>query len=155
MEKITLKLAEFYNLEAELAGVSNRQTQEVVSKGLLGEKGLKLIIKYWLTDLLKKVTAEKESIEKLKEELIKKHGTEGEGGAVNIPVYIFKKDADGKDTEVPEKINPEYAKFDAEFGELLQEERELEHFAFTLDHFSNVEPDGNYPTFFKLIKITE
>jgi len=38
MEKITLKLYEFYNLEAELNGVTNQQNGEVTSKGLLAEK---------------------------------------------------------------------------------------------------------------------
>ena len=33
MEKITLKLSEFYQLEAELNGVTNQQTGEVLSKG--------------------------------------------------------------------------------------------------------------------------
>ena len=32
MEKITLKLSEFYQLEAELNGLSNQQTGEVISK---------------------------------------------------------------------------------------------------------------------------
>ena len=54
MEKVSLKLFEFYNLEAELSGLTNQQTGQVISKGLLNEK-IKLTTKYWLTDLLKKV----------------------------------------------------------------------------------------------------
>ena len=65
MEKITLKLHEFDALEAELNGVSNQQTGEVIAKGLLSEK-IKLTTKYWLSDLNKKVAAEKESVEKQK-----------------------------------------------------------------------------------------
>ena len=57
MEKITLKLSEFYQLEAELNGLSNQSTGEVISKGLLSEK-IKLTTKYWLHDLNKKVAAE-------------------------------------------------------------------------------------------------
>ena len=67
MEKVTLKLQEFYSLESELNGVVNNQTGEVVAKGLLSEK-IKLTTKYWLHDLSKKVSTEKESVEKLKEE---------------------------------------------------------------------------------------
>ena len=37
MEKVSLKLHEFYNLEAELNGVTNQQTGEDTSKGLLAE----------------------------------------------------------------------------------------------------------------------
>jgi N-methylhydantoinase B/oxoprolinase/acetone carboxylase alpha subunit len=94
MEKITLKLHEFYALESELNGVTNQQTGEVVSKGLLSEK-IKLVTKYWLTDLNKKVAAEKESVEKLKEELIKKYGKEEEG-AISIPMAIDQVDENGE-----------------------------------------------------------
>ena len=38
MQKTSLKLYEFYNLEAELNGVVNTQTGEVTSKGLIAEK---------------------------------------------------------------------------------------------------------------------
>ena len=74
MNKVTFKLHEFYNLDAELNGVVNQQNGEVVSKGLMSEK-IKLTTKYWLTDLAKKVAAEKQAVEALKEELIKKHGS--------------------------------------------------------------------------------
>ena len=87
MEKVTLKLHEFYALDAELNGVMNQQTGEVITKGLLGEK-IKLTTKYVLTDLSKKASAEKEAVEKLKEDLIKKHGDEDEKGGVSIPMYI-------------------------------------------------------------------
>ena len=46
MEKISLKLYEFYNLDSELNGVTNQQTGEKISAGLLAEK-LKLTDKYW------------------------------------------------------------------------------------------------------------
>ena len=49
MEKISFKLFEFYNLDSELNGVTNQQTGEVVSKGVLSEK-IKLTTKYWLSD---------------------------------------------------------------------------------------------------------
>ena len=61
MEKISLKLYEFYNLESELNGVTNQQTGEKISAGLLAEK-LKLTTKYWLTELGKKVAAEKAGV---------------------------------------------------------------------------------------------
>ena len=38
MEKITLKLFEFYNLDAELNGLTNQGTGEVIAAGLLREK---------------------------------------------------------------------------------------------------------------------
>ena len=74
MEKSSLKLHEYYTLEAELNGVVNQQTGQVVSKGLLGEK-IKLTTKYWITDLAKKAVSEKEAVEKIK--------------ALNLPTQVL------------------------------------------------------------------
>ena len=154
MEKVTLKLHEFYALEAELNGVTNRQTGEVLAKGLLNEK-IKLTTKYWLHDLTKKVAAEKESVEKLKEELIKKYGTTDEEGNVSIPMYINEMIDEETKEIVSRDINPDFVKFQNDFNGLLEEDRELEYKGFKLEEFDNVETDGNYSTFFKLIKVDE
>jgi hypothetical protein len=154
MEKVTLKLHEFYALEAELNGVSNRQTGEVLAKGLLNEK-IKLTTKYWLHDLTKKVAAEKESVEKLKEELIKKYGTTDEDGNVSIPMYINEMIDEETKEIVSRDINPDFVKFQNDFNLLLEESRELEYKGFKLEEFDNVETDGNYSTFFKLVKVGE
>jgi len=153
MEKITLKLQEFYQLEAELNGVTNQQTGEVLAKGLLSEK-IKLTTKYWLTDLVKKITAEKESIDKLREELVKKYGVE-ENGGINIPIYINEVIDDETKEVVSREINPNFVSFQNDFNLLLQEERELEYHPFKLEEFENVETEGVYVTFFKLIEVGE
>ena len=153
MEKISLKLYEFYNLDSELSGVTNQQTGEKVSAGLLAEK-LKLTTKYWLTELAKKVAAEKTTVETLKEELIKKHGEADETGNISIPMYIdIVKDEDGK--IVDGKNNPKFIEFQSEFNALLQEEKELEYKPVSLSELENIESDGNYPTFFKLVVADE
>ena len=153
MEKVTLKLHEFYALDAEINGVVNQQTGEVIAKGLLGEK-IKLTTKYQLTDLSKKVVAEKESVEKLKEDLIKKHGEEDEKGGVSIPMYInIVTNEQGETTS--RDINPKFVEFQNAFNTLLQEERELEYKPFKLEEFENVETDGAYITFFKLVNAGE
>ena len=163
MEKVTLKLYEFYNLEAELNGLVNQQTGEKIATGLLAEK-LSMVTKYWLSDLAKKVATEKESIEKLKEELIKKHGTEDDKGGISIPMSIDEVDADGNavkttDAEgnetVKKVINPEFVAFEKEFNELLQQERDVEYNTFKLADFSAVETSQNYTTFFKLVSVEE
>ena len=153
MEKINLKLFEFYNLDSELSGVMNQQTGEKISAGLLAEK-LKLTTKYWLTELAKKVAAEKTTVETLKEELIKKHGEADETGNISIPMYIdIVKDKDGK--IVDGKNNPKFIEFQNEFNELLQEEKELKYKTINLNGFENIESDSNYPTFFKLVVADE
>lgn len=152
MEKVTLKLFEFYNLESELNGSINQQTGEIVSKGLLNEK-IKLTTKYWLTDLLKKVTDEKQSVEKLKDDLIKKYGKESEGG-ISIPMYIdIETNEEGE--VISRKLNPDFISFQNDFNLLLQEERELEYKSLSLSDFDSVESEGNYATFFKLVKVDE
>jgi len=153
MEKSSLKLHEYYTLEAELNGVVNQQTGQVVSKGLLGEK-IKLTTKYWLTDLAKKAVAEKEAVEKIKEELIKKHGETDDQGGISIPMYInIVTDEEGQ--IVSREVNPKFVEFQNEFNALLDEEREVEHNAFKLEEFESVESDANYQVFFKLIKVGE
>jgi len=153
MEKITLKLYEFYNLEAELNGVTNQQNGEVTSKGLLAEK-IKMTTKYWLNDLVKKVVTEKEACETLKQELIKKHGEADEQGNVSIPMYINEvKNEEGQ--TVSREINPKFVEFQNEFNAVLNEDKELEYKGFTLEEFENVESEGKYDTFFKLIKVGE
>jgi hypothetical protein len=153
MEKVTLKLQEFYQLSSELNGFVNQQTGETVSKGLLSER-VKLTTKYWLADLAKKIAAEKESIDKLREELIKKYGVE-ENGSVNIPVYINEVIDDETKEVVSREINPDFISFQNDFNLLLQEERELEYRPFKLEEFENVETDGVYTTFFKLVEVGE
>ena len=153
MEKITLKLSEFYQLDAELNGVTNQQTGEKLANGLLNEK-VKLTTKYWLTDLSKKVSAEKEAVEKVKNELIQKHGEADEQGNISIPLYINEQtDEEGK--VVSREINPKFVEFQNEFNTLLEETRELEHKGFKLEELESVESADNYPVFFKLIKVDE
>lgn len=163
MEKISLKLFEFYNLDAELNGLTNQQTGEKIASGLIQEK-LSLVTKYWLTDLGKKVAAEKAAVEELKNDLIKKYGKEDDKGGVSIPMVIEELDADGqviKDLDkdgnwfTKKTINPDYQSFEKEFNDLLQTEKELEYKVFTLDDFEKVETSENYGTFFKLIKVEE
>ena len=160
MEKISLKLFEFYNLDAELNGLTNQQTGEKISTGLIQEK-LSLTTKYWLTSLGKAVAAEKAAVEELKNDLIKKYGKADENGNISIPMVIDEVDAEGnavkstdsEGNEFTKKIlNPDFQQFEKEFNELLQTEKELEYKPFALEDFEKVETSENYVTFFKLIK---
>jgi hypothetical protein len=163
MEKISLKLFEFYNLDAELNGLTNQQTGEKIASGLIQEK-LSLVTKYWLTELGKKVAAEKAAVEELKNDLIKKYGKEDDKGGISIPMVIEELDSEGQPMKDVDKdgnwftkkvINPDFQLFEKEFNDLLQTEKELEYKAFTLEDFEKVETSENYTTFFKLIKVEE
>ena len=152
MNKIKLKLHEYYALEAELNGMINQETGQVIITSLISETK-KLTTKYWLNDLAKKVAVEKESVESLKKELINKYGEADEQGSVFIPIYInIVKDEE--DNIVSKDANPKFIEFQSNFNDLLNEERELEYKGFKLEDFKDVEVGGVYNTFFKFIEVS-
>lgn len=160
MEKITLKLFEFYNLDSELNGTVNQQTGQRITTGLMQEK-LSLTTKYWLTKLSKKVAEEKAIIEDLKNDLIRKYGKEDGNGSISIPMLIEELDEAGNPVYIPNSegeqvtkkmVNPDFKQFEKEFNDLLQTEKELEYKAFKLEDFEKVETSENYSTFFQLIE---
>jgi hypothetical protein len=144
MEKITLKLYEFYNLDTELNGIPDKEIP-----GLLREK-LSIVLKYWLNDLSKKVVTERQEIDTLKNDLIKKYGVPDKDGNINIQMIIEETDAETGETT--KKVNPSYQDFEKEFSELLQTDKELEYKPLKLSDFENLETTNNYTTLFKLIK---
>lgn len=140
-QKTKLTLGELYGLDAELNGLSNTQSGEVLIKGLLNQP-LPIKTKYWLTRLKDIVASEKKTVDDLRNELIKKYGTEEEGGNYSIPAFL---DKEGKER------NPSFDEFNKELEELLKTEKELEHAVFTIDMFESLETEENYGIFFKLI----
>jgi hypothetical protein len=152
MKKINLKLIEIIKLEAELNGVRNNQTGEILTPGLLQEK-MSLVTKYWLTDLAKKMTAEKNSLEELKNELIIKYGKKDEKGNVSILMVIEEEVEENGKKVLQKKINPVYQQFEKELSELLETEKEIEYKELNIEDFSKVETSENYSTFFKLLSV--
>lgn len=142
MEKKSLKLIQFYNLEAELNGVTNPQTGEKLTKGLLSEK-LQLKTKYWLTDLYKKAKEQTNACSALRDELIKKYGEESEKGVSITPLV----EKDGASV-----ANPKFALFQEEFNALLNEEREIEYKELSIEDFGSIETEAVYETLFSLLK---
>lgn len=142
MEKKSLKLIQFYNLEAELNGVTNPQTGEKLTKGLLSEK-LQLKTKYWLTDLYKKAKEQTDACSALRDELIKKYGTESDKG-FSISQTI---EEDGKNV-----VNPNFVSFQNEFNALLNEEREIEYKGLGIEELGSIETEEVYETLFSLLK---
>jgi hypothetical protein len=135
-------------LDAELNGAKNQQTGEVTIKGLANEK-LSLVVKYHMNELSKKVASEKQSVETLREELIKKLGTE-EDGQVFIKMYDEEKDEEGN--VVSRSLSENFIEFNKEYETLLSEVKELEYRPFELSELASIETEENYEIFFKLIK---
>ena len=142
MDKKTLKLVQFFNLEAELNGAINPQTGEKLTKGILSEK-LQLKTKYWLSDLSKKVKEQTDACQALRDELIKKYGEETDGG-ISISQVV---EEDGKQV-----VNPKFISFQNEFNALLNEEREIEYKEISIDELGEVETTEVYDTLFSLLK---
>ena len=119
MKNQSLKLFELLNLEAELAGATNNQTGEKIIEGLLNQK-LPVVTKYYLNALVESLAAEKKVIDSLRDELIKKHGTEDENGNVGISMVIETENVDDKGEPIKD-INPAYIAFNDEYAELLNQ----------------------------------
>jgi hypothetical protein len=160
MTTTKLKLADVLNLEAEINGFTNPQTNEKIINGLLNEK-LSLVAKYWLNDLSKKANEIKVDVDKLRDELIKKYGEDDGTGNIGIVYSVDAFNEDGTPmTQLNEagesvqlkRVNPKFIEFQSEYETLLQEEREVEHYEFTLAQFESVETADNIKVFFTLIK---
>jgi hypothetical protein len=149
MQNTTLSLGQILQLEAEVNGVTNSQTGEVVSKGLMKEV-LKFKTKYWLMQLSEDLVEEKKKLDAVRETLIKELGDEDETGSISLAVFINEvKNEEGK--IVSREINPKFVEFQDKFNELLSETKDVAHGKFLLEDFEDVESAEVYPVFFKLI----
>jgi len=150
MTTTKLKLADVLNLEAEINGFTNPQTNEKIINGLLNEK-LSLVAKYWLNDLSKKANEIKVDVDKLRDELIKKYGEDDGNGGILVKMYDEVKDEQGN--VVVKTINENYIKFDEEYGTLLNNDKEMEHPEITKEDLKMAgKTKDKYKILFKLIK---
>jgi hypothetical protein len=153
MQKVTLKIYEILALDVELNGYTDSQSGKLLAEGILS-KDLKLTLKYWLSDLADKVSKEKDKVSKLREDIIKKFGTQDERGGVFIPMYVNQVlDEEGK--MVSADINPAYDNFQKEYQLLLEETIELEYKEFKLSDLENIALKDTPKVFFKLIEKPE
>jgi molybdopterin converting factor small subunit len=141
MKKTKLTLGEIITLESEISGLTNQQTGEVVLKGLLGEK-INLVIKYHLSKLTNSFAADKKILEELRDELIKKYGEETDNGGIIVTQHL---------DEAKTIINPKFVQFAQEYETLLSEQKEIEHSVITLEDIKDINSEGRYSVFFKLI----
>jgi hypothetical protein len=146
MEKLTLKLFEIRDLNAEINGLVNVQTGEKVRKGLLDEK-LSMTQKYWLSDLGKKAKALTDEVEPLRNELITKYGEKTSDETVEVLPWIEEKNEEGEVTA--RKPNPKFLDFEREYSELFNQEREFEHRVFFIEDFEDVKSENDYTIFRK------
>lgn len=149
MKTQSLKLFELLNLDAELAGATNNQTGEKIIEGLLNQK-LSVTIKYHLNNLVEVLATEKKTIDSLRDELIKKHGTEDENGNIGISMVIETEKVDDKGEPIKD-INPAYIAFNDEYGELLNQEKDIKLPQIKLSDLDKIETKDNYVLVFKYL----
>mgnify|MGYP003312294288 FL=1 len=144
---IKLTIDEVLQLEAEINGLSNQQTGEVVYKGFANLE-LPILLKYELSELTKSLSEEKGKVDELRNELVTKYGSTKEDGAVEIkPTVEVKK---GKKTETVK--NEKYVEFLEEYGKLLNKEIELDVPTISKDDLRDVgKTTDQYKILFKLI----
>jgi hypothetical protein len=149
MEKLTLKLGDVLQLGHEINGLTNPENGEKIYEGFLNQN-LSIILKYELTDLGEFLIKERKKIEGLRDELIKKYGSEI-NGSMAVKMYIDTKDNDGN--VIQTVINPQYVEFDKEYGTLLNQEIEIEHPEITREDLKEAgKTKDQYRVLFKLIK---
>jgi hypothetical protein len=138
--KIKFNVAEILTLDAELNGTEKFQ-------GLLSQK-MGLAVKYQLTKIAKITGEEKETFEKMRMDLIKELGVEKDG-QISIPEIETIKGENGEADKV--QLHPNYIKFREQLEELFVQEKELDQPSFKIEDFSELETEGNFPAFFKLL----
>jgi len=145
MSKIKLQLGEIVALEAEINGIANQQTGQVALKGLLSEN-INLVIKYRLTKLAEVLSADKKTVDDMRNDLIKKYGEEdGKGG---IAVNPFSDEA--KTIQ-----NPKWVLFANEYNALLAEQKEIDFPTITLEDIKDIKGEGFYGVFLKHINVDQ
>jgi hypothetical protein len=149
MKTQSFKLFELLNLEAELAGATNNQTGEKIIEGLLNQK-LPVVTKYHLNILLSNLSAEKKTIDALRDELIKKYGTEDKDGNIGISMVIETGEVNDKGEPIKD-INPAYIEFNDEYGELLNQEKDITIPTIKLSDLDKTETKDNYVLIFKYL----
>ena len=149
MKTQSFKLFELLNLEAELTGAINNQTGEKIIEGLLNQK-LPVVTKYHLNILLSNLSAEKKTIDALRDELIKKYGTEDKNGNIGISMVIETGEINDKGEPIKD-INPAYIEFNDEYGELLNQEREIQLPQIKLSDLDKIETKDNYVLVFRYL----
>lgn len=126
MESKKIKIKEALELQVQLAGFKNAQASV---KGILDEK-ISIKTKYWLGKVLTEISKEQDSFNKLREELIKKYGEEGDNG------FEIKPTVDGKP-------NKKLTKFMEEINTLLEQDIEIKFPSLSIDDF-DFESENNY-----------
>lgn len=147
-----LQLGEILQLEKEINGYINPETNEQEFKGFINQD-LSIILKYRLSELSDFLMNEKKKVSDLRDSLIKKYGKPDEEGKIVVKMFIEDENTNIEGEEPRMIVNPEFKKLDEEFGKLLVQEIEVDVPEITLDDLKDAgKTKDNYKLLFKLIK---
>jgi hypothetical protein len=142
MKKVTLKLVDILNLEAEIFGMRNTETNETILLGLKNET-LPLQTKLHINRLAKIVGEEKKLIEEVKADIIKTHGVKKENGDWELNPFL---------DEEKTQENPAFKTYVEEFESMLfNQTKEIEVYAFEPKDLGSEPTKYDYPVFFNQI----
>jgi hypothetical protein len=147
MKKQLFKLSELLQLETELLGATNLETNEVLFYGLMNQE-LSMGVKYWLNELVEVLQKEKKTIDTFKEELFKKYGEEDDKGMLGISYYIASDEIDADGNPIMIK-NPKALAFQSEYDELISQEKTIRVHTFLLDELKTITTKETYPLVMK------
>jgi hypothetical protein len=159
METIKIKLGQIFELDAEINGISSTNEsgeQVILMKGFINES-LSLTTKYWLLELNKEVNKVKSSLESLRDELIKKYGTEDpETGKIIIPLYLpGTEELNEHGKVINGTTNPVYIDFQKEYSDLMNDDLEIQYKPIPLSILSRIETESVYPFILQNLITTE
>jgi hypothetical protein len=142
-KKTKLNVLQLRDLHLELNGDTALGT-----KGLLQEK-IPFVLKFHMSSVAKIALEVYSTTEDMRVELIKQYGVVSDTGYVNIEQTLIEIDeTTGLEKQVE---NPNYIKFIKEWSDILQVEKEIEHYPFSIEEFKDLETDFNYRTVFLII----
>lgn len=136
--KIKLTVGELHALHTELEGSEK-------NPGLVSQK-LTMMTKYKLVKLVQLSAQKKNLFEQTRTELIKSIGEFDGKDGYSIPQT--ETDTDGKET-----LHPSFIKFRDEISQVINVEEEIEVPEFKIEEFADVETEGYYPVFFKILGV--
>lgn len=151
--KSELELSDILQLEMEINGFVDEITKEVIYSGFMNQN-LPIILKYDLNDLSIFLRTEKEKVDKLRNELIRKYGKDDGNGNLVVQMYHDKKDENGN--VLSRIFDDDYLKFEKEYNELLSKKIKIEYPEITKNDLKEAgSSKDKYIILFKLIKKEE
>lgn len=152
MKKITLKLGDILQLDSEINGFINPETNEVIFKGFL-KQNLSVILKYELKDLSDFLIKEKTKIEEIRNSFIEKYGEKNENG---IMVKMFDEIKNDEGQIISKLFTKNYMDFNSEYSTFLNVEKEIEYPEITKDDLKGIGlTKDDYKVLFMLINKEE